>query len=170
MIVLLATLVVLVGLGILLVAFLRGMYSPATVIQCDLNWLAEFSTAKYRPMARLLSREDFDFLAQQDGFDPSIARRLRRERRLIFRGYLRNLVRDYHRLHLVARQVVLYSETDASDLAAALVRHKFNFAWNLLRLEIRLALHSLGIGSVDVRGLLGSMESLQQVTQASMRA
>src|SRR5215471_20655160 len=59
----------------------------------------EFSLARYEPMGRLLAEEDFVFLAAQPGYRPEIGAKLRRERRQIFRLYLRELSRDFHRLH-----------------------------------------------------------------------
>src|SRR5712691_4096783 len=66
---------------------------------CDpLEWLDDFSAAVYRPMERLLDARDRAFLASQPGFEPSIARRLRRQRIGIFQSYLRGMIRDFHRL------------------------------------------------------------------------
>src|SRR2546430_16702962 len=73
---------------------------------CDpLEWLDDFSAAAYGPMARLLDARDCAFLATQPGFEPSIARRLRRPRLGIFQSYLRGMNRDFHRLLPVARVI-----------------------------------------------------------------
>jgi hypothetical protein len=120
-------------------------------------------------MLRLLSSEDFEFLKTQEGYDDSIGRRLRVERQRIFRGYLRNLIRDYHRLHLAARVAILFGEQEHSDLAARLLWHKIEFAFNLMRVEFRLALYAVGIGTVDVRGLLGSVEAFKDQVLATSR-
>src|SRR5438105_538368 len=56
------------------------------------------SLDKYRPMERLLQEDDFRFLANQPGFSPQLGRRFRTERRRIFRGYLRNLRKDFARI------------------------------------------------------------------------
>jgi hypothetical protein len=154
-------LAVLAVIGLALAYMLRSLRNPATITECDFDWLSEFSTSKYRPMLRLLAEDDFKFLEAQEGYEPSIGKRLRTERLKIFRGYLRNLIRDYHRLHLAARLILVYAPEDRSDLAAQLVRCRVEFAINLAKLEFDLFLYSLGIGAVDVRALLGSLDSLQ---------
>ncbi|HYZ87001.1 MAG TPA: hypothetical protein VE621_21475 [Bryobacteraceae bacterium] len=155
--------------GLVFWFLLRALRSPSPVVELDPEWLAEFSVARYRPMLRLLSSEDFEFLKTQEGYDDSIGRRLRVERQRIFRGYLRNLIRDYHRLHLAARVAILFGEQEHSDLAARLLWHKIEFAFNLMRVEFRLALYAVGIGTVDVRGLLGSVEAFKDQVLATSR-
>lgn len=156
------------AIGVALAYMLRSLRNPATITECDVNWLTNFSTSKYRPMLRLLAEDDFRFLEAQEGYEPAIGKRLRSERLKIFRGYLRNLVRDYHRLHLAARLILVYSPEDRSDLAAHLVRHRIEFAIKLARLELDLFFYSLGIGAVDVRALLGTLDSMQsRITSAA---
>lgn len=158
----------LIGLG--LTYMLRSLRNPSTVDECDANWISEFSTTKYRPMLRLLAEDDFRFLEQQEGYEPAIGKRLRSERLKIFRGYLRNLVRDYHRLHIAARLILVYSSEDRSDLASQLVRHRLEFAWNLMRVELNLAMYSVGLGTVDVRALIGTLDSMQSCITAASNA
>lgn len=156
--------------GLALSYMLRTLRNPSPVAECDANWISEFSITKYRPMLRLLAEDDFRFLEQQEGYEPAIGKRLRAERLKIFRGYLRNLVRDYHRLHIGARLILVYAPEDRSDLASQLVRHRLEFAWNLMRVELNLAMYSLGIGSVDVKALIGTLDSIQSCIKAASHA
>lgn len=119
------------------------------------------SPEKYRPMERLLREEDFEFLAKQPGYSPKLGRRLRTERRRIFRGYLRNLSRDFSKATLACQMLIVHSAEDRGDLAAGLVRQKLMFGVGMLAVEVRLVLHAAGFGPVDVRGLVESLETMQ---------
>jgi hypothetical protein len=129
--------------------------------ECDPNWLAEFRVERYRPMERLLSDEDGSFLSAQRGFEPAMLRKLRAERRRIFRLYLRGLVRDFSRLDAIGRQLVASASEDRSDLAATLLRQRVAFTGNLLAVELSLALNAAGIGHVDVRALVQNLALLK---------
>ena len=65
----------------------------------DENWLNEFSIARYRPMERLLSDDDYRFLESQPAFNPRLEKKLRTERRAIFSSYLGYLAQDFERLY-----------------------------------------------------------------------
>src|SRR5882672_4959748 len=119
------------------------------------------SLEKYRPMERLLREDDFRFLAAQPGFAPQLGRRFRTERRRIFRGYLRNLSRDFSRLSSAFRILIVHSVEDRGDLAASLMRLRVTFALCMLAVEGRLLLHAAGVGVVNVSGLVASLETMQ---------
>ena len=148
-------------LGALALLLVRRLTAPATISECDPDWLANFSTATYRPMQRLLSDADLKYLASQPGITAQTVKQLRRERRRIFRAYLRNLVRDFHRLHLAARMTLIYAQEDRPDLANALLKQRVLFTWAVLTVEVRLVLHSMGMGPVDVTNLIGALEGLR---------
>ena len=78
-------------------------------------------------MLRLLDEADYKFLASQPGYSKKFIENLRAERRAIFRAYLSNLVRDFHRLHMAARMVLVYAPQDRSDFALTLVRTACDF-------------------------------------------
>ena len=94
-------------LGAAILLLVRRLTAPGTISECDPDWLANFSTETYRPMQRLLGDADLRYLAAQPGISAQTVNQLRRERRKIFRAYLRNRVRDFHRLHLAARMPLL---------------------------------------------------------------
>lgn len=127
----------------------------------EADWLRTFSAVRYRPMLRMLAEEDYRWLAEQ-GLDPQSIRRLRSERRKIFGVYLQNLVRDFNRLHLAARTLMLASPEDQPEMAARLVTLKVQFQRTLMRVRLQLFLHDLGLHSVDVSGLVSGIESMHQ--------
>jgi hypothetical protein len=154
-------LAVLLGVAAAILLLVRRLTAPSSVSECDPEWVANFSMTTYRPMLRLLDEEDFRFLASQPGVSAGTIRELRRERRRVFRAYLRNMVRDFHRLHLAARMSLLYATEDRSDLAQALFRQRITFTGAVLQVEFRLMLHAAGVAPVDVTGLIGALDSMR---------
>lgn len=141
--------------------FFWRLMSSARVRGVDPEWLKNFSTATYRPMERLLSEEDVEFLRSQPGYLPGMEKALRSGRRRIFRAYLRSLAADFNRLHLALRLALLESATDRPDLAAVLMKQKVTFFVALGAVHLRLAIHALGVGGVDVRGLVSTVERMR---------
>ena len=138
---------------------------------CDpLDWLEDFSAATYRPMERLLNNRDAAFLASQNGFEPAIARRLRRQHIAIFQTYLVGMIRDFHRLLRVARFITVYASQDQSVFAATLWHLRWSFYRSLMAVEIRVALNIVGIGTVSARDLFASVERLHTYTQSLIPA
>jgi hypothetical protein len=119
------------------------------------------SLEKYRPMERLLQEKDFLFLASQPGFSPELGRRFRRERRRVFRGYLRSLKKDFARLASALQTLIVHSVEDRGDLQSALLRQRFQFALGLLAVEGRLLLHAAGVGTVEIGGMVQALETMQ---------
>lgn len=127
----------------------------------DSRWLFDFSISRYKPMERLLDEGDYRFLASQPGYRPEIGRKLRKTRRQIFRGYLRRMVRDFNRIHAAARVMVVHSPADSSELAAVLFKQRLVFAYAVSAVRVRLVLHTVGIGTVDVSGLIRSFDEMR---------
>jgi hypothetical protein len=121
---------------------------------------------RYRPMLRLLSDADLDFAAAC----PAMREKFRASRRQIFRGYLRCLTKDYARLLSGVRRSMAESGMDRPDLAKALARNRFLFALALCRIEVNLQLHALGIGTVDVSGLVQALDALRGAVGGLMPA
>jgi len=119
------------------------------------------SLEKYRPMERLLQEDDFRFLAAQPGFSPQLGRRFRTERRRIFRGYLRNLRKDFGRVSLAFRVLIVHSVEDRGDLAASLMRTRAMFVLGMRAVEGRRLLHAAGVGLVAVSSLVASLGTMQ---------
>lgn len=125
------------------------------------------SAERYRPMLRLLSEDDLSFVAANG----ALHRTLKSGRRKLFRTYLRCLTRDYGYLLAGVRSAMARSGMDRPDLARALAKNRALFALAVYRIEVRLALHSLGLGTVDISGLVEAFEGLRaQVTVLSAAA
>ena len=153
----------------ILILLYMNLLSSVRVHDVDLGKLSRFSVARYRPMARLFAEEDFEFLANQDGFNPRIARQLRRERRRIFCSYLDCLKRDFGHLEAAVKVCMVTSRQDRPDLAKALLKRRLVFTYALLVTEWGLALHTLGLGTVDVSRLVGSLDGMRmQLGQAAL--
>jgi hypothetical protein len=119
---------------------------------------APFLTAdRYRPMLRLLSQDDLAFVPP----DGKRQKAFRAKRRELFRGYLRCLARDYALLLAGVRAAMLQSGADRPDLAHALAKNRVLFAVAMCKVEFRLALHTAGMGTVDISGLVEALETLR---------
>lgn len=104
------------------------------------EWLNDFSIESYRPMERLFNEADYEFLAEQPGYHPGIGKKLRAERKKIFRAYLSQLVGDFHRLVHVANLMMVYSGKDRSDLAHSIFKLRAKFYWTVICTEASLTL------------------------------
>ncbi len=120
---------------------------------------------RYAPMQRLLDERDYRFLAAHPAFGKTRACKIRAERREIFRAYLRCLGRDYARVCACIRMVMMESGMDRPDLAKALFRNRTLFAAALVGIELRLAVHALGIGTIDVRPMVASLEGMRRTLE-----
>ena len=137
------------------------LFSAGGVRDVDPEWLRNFTIEQYRPMERLLSESDFEFLRNQPGYTRDLERNLRRERRMIFRSYLRLLGRDFERFHLALRLLARDAAEDRPELAVELVRQKAIFIAGMWLVQMKLSLHALGVGSVDVRALVSQLDAAQ---------
>jgi hypothetical protein len=120
------------------------------------------TSGRYQPMLRLLSPEDEALVAT----NKTLAKKLKKQRIQIFREYLSCLSGDYGRLLAGVRSAMVSSGVDRPDLAAAVAKNEAMFALALCRVEYRLFLHSLGLSTVDVSGLVESIASLRNQVSA----
>lgn len=158
----LAGAVVLAILSVLSFVLFRRLMDGGKDAHADLEWSNGFSIAKYRPMERLFLEEDYDFLAAQPGFHPKIYRKLQAERRRVFRHYLRCLRRDFGRLSVAAKALLLSAPADRPDLAKTLLKQRLMFNYAMATVEAGLVLQSFGIGTVDVRRLVDAVEGMRE--------
>lgn len=157
------------GTACALALLIRNLASSPRTRDVDNGRLSRFSVARYRPMARLFAEEDYEFLACHKGYGPRIARQLRRERRRVFRSYLDCIKKDFGQLEAATKLCMIMSKEDRPDLARALLKRRLAFAHALMVVEWRLALHSLGLGTVDVSRLMGSLDGMRiQLGQAAL--
>jgi hypothetical protein len=117
----------------------------------------EFSSARYEPMARLMDHEDLRFLEAQPGFRPEIGRKFSRERRRIFRLYLRELSQDFHRLHAHARAIAANLPADHAPLVGVLIRQQVRFLFEMAAIELQLR---LGAKSIQARALVNAIAAM----------
>jgi hypothetical protein len=122
---------------------------------------ANFSLDRYQPMAGLLADDDLMFLQAQPGYRAAMGTRWKRERRRIFRLYLRELKNDFRRLHAQARELVAQSGADSADLVEVLMKQQITFSRATTALEFRLALEAMGIGKVDVAPFMQLIEAMR---------
>lgn len=120
----------------------------------------EFSASKYAPMGRLLDPEETAYLASQPGTTAADIREFKNARRRIFRMYLRELTSDFTTLHAEARQLVAASPDKNPDLVEMVVRQQIRFWVSVARIELQLGLDAAGLGAVDPRRLLDTVEAL----------
>jgi hypothetical protein len=152
--------------SLLLIAFgtfaWEFMSRMRTIRAAESSATPTISTDRYRPMLRLLSDEDLSFVSAS----AHLRKTLRSRRRELFRGYLNCLTRDYARLLGGVREVMVQAGIDRPDLAKALAKNRVFFAMAICRVEYRLALHAIGVGTVDVSALVEAMETLSSQVRA----
>jgi hypothetical protein len=115
------------------------------------------SADRYRPMLRLLSDDDLNFVPAKSG----LRRSLRARRRELFRSYLRCLARDYAHLLAGVRAVMVQSGMDRPELAQALAKNRTLFLVAMYKVEFRLTMHAIGVGKVEIAGLVEALEGLR---------
>ncbi|MEQ1946651.1 MAG: hypothetical protein ABL995_05655 [Bryobacteraceae bacterium] len=120
-----------------------------------------FRAERYRPMERLLLAEEFESLAAQPGFTREIGEQWLRGRRKIFRVYLGQLKRDFHRLHASARLAVAESGEESAELVGVLIRQQIVFSVAMTRVELRFAWSALGFRPMDIRPILQLIDSMR---------
>jgi|SRR5581483_7395261 len=125
------------------------------------TWIEELSLDRYRPMLRILAADDLRLLRSQPGCTPEMITKLRHQRCRIFREYLRGLREDFGRVCLALKLLMVQAGHDRPDLAATLLQKQAQFALGLTLVEVRLALYSWGIGTVEVGSLLAVFDGLR---------
>lgn len=152
-----AVTLLLAGVVILSVAILLDRLAQ---YRRELAGESDFNPSRYAPMGRLLDPSEVAFLAAQPGTTAQELREFRTSRRRIFRMYLRDLTRDFMALHAEARELVAASPDRNPELVEMLLRQQVQFWMSVAGLEASLALDAVGLGSVDPRRLLETVESL----------
>jgi hypothetical protein len=150
------------------VVLIWKMMSSIRVRSVDPEWLKNFSVSSYRPMERLLDEDDITFLKEHSGYEPGMEDRLRSDRLRVFRMYLKNLGRDFNRLHYALRLIVLHATEDSPELAKTLIKQKLVFLMSFAAVHVRLELYRYGISGVDVHGLISTLDTMQHELQSMM--
>jgi hypothetical protein len=121
---------------------------------CNHTWVDQLSLDRYRPMLRLLSSRDMEFLRACPGCTPRQIRKLRARRVRILREYLRSLAGDFRGVSRATRVLVANSPTGRSRLAIELFHREWRFSRSLAAVRIRLVLYRWGLAEVDPGSLL----------------
>jgi hypothetical protein len=149
------------ALVLALLILIRKLAATGGHLPVTAEWIDELSVERYRPMMRLLDSRDVEFLRCQPGFTPGMEAQLRKQRCHIFRGYLRCLCADYGRVCSALKLLMVQSRYDRPDLASALLHSQALFACGIVSAHLRLLLFRWGLGSVDVRGLVGTFDRMR---------
>lgn len=158
-----ATLLIGVLLGSALVLLFQRLFSSQRMLPVSTTWIEDLSASRYEPMNRLLRRDDYRFLVSQPGYDASTIARMRRERRKVFRGYLRSLSEDFQMVCTALHMLLVQSAEDRPDLARILLKQKLLFQWGLLAVECRLLLDACGwTETLEAHDLLRGLDVLGQ--------
>ena len=137
--------------------FTTCILSAASLDGMDLSW-------RDYPVSRLLDPADFEYLRRR-GVSEAKVKKLRAERRHIFRLCLRSLAADFNRAQRDLKIILVQSKEDRPDLAALLAKQRVVFWRNVLRAEGWLVLHACGVDRVPVVDLLQPL----QIMQAQLR-
>ena len=133
-------------------------------------WLERMSTQGYRPMVRLLSREDWEFVANHPGATPAMKAQFRRERRATVRKYVAAMEQDFARMHELLRVALVTAKVDRPDLAAFLLKERISFAAGLWKVRVRLALDWMGADYGDLQNLMGAVDKLSLAARETLAA
>lgn len=146
------------------------------------EWLEEFSTFQYQPLARLLDPEEENFAVATfasghlDGramamggatASPlSVSRwvnhfKWRQERARVYAMYLADLRKNYAQLDMVAKLSVAMASEDCSHLVTEIAMAELEFRNQLARTRVALWGYRFGIGRPDAAALLDSLQRLE---------
>jgi hypothetical protein len=149
----------------------RSSRAEAVVDQDSVLNEVEFSLDRYEPMTRLMNEGDLLFLKSQPGFRPELGKKFSQERRRIFRLYLKELARDFHRMHARARVMAASLPADHSPLVGMLIRQQARFWYEITAIELRLSLNWMGSTSLNARGLIDALATMHtEINRATMAA
>lgn len=150
---------ILTGLSFLTLVILLWMYLRLATPRdwhTDLElWWSEFDPSRYEAMARLLNREDTEFLRTLPGFRPGMEKRLRRQRLQAFDCFLREIAMDFHRLHALGSQFAM--STMSAEMHNELFHQRLRFSRAMWRIRLELLAYRLGLGDVDPAALVDSL-------------
>ncbi|HLK50649.1 MAG TPA: hypothetical protein VKT49_21060 [Bryobacteraceae bacterium] len=147
--------------GLVVALAVRKAASPKTAHPVTVEWIEELSVSRYQPMLRLLDERDVRALERRAGVEPERVAHFRRERVRLFREYLKRMHGDFASICLALKVVMLQADIDRPDLATTLVRARIRFAMGMILVQVHLILFEMGIGNVDVRGLLTLFDTMR---------
>ena len=133
----------------------------------------EYSPARYRPMGRLFSGADSEFVARYVNC-PTVSAKWQRTQRRIVRLYLKELAVDFQRIHREARAMVARSPEQYANVIPMLFRQQAAFWRALISIELRLAFAAvpgLRFSGINPEPLLGPLQAiLREIGQTASLA
>jgi|SRR5579862_6205752 hypothetical protein len=130
------------------------------------DWEGIFSPSRYKAMERLLDECDQEFLRSQPGSTRRMEKKLRRTRVSIFRGYMRQLSEDFHRICKALKILMVHSPVERNDLAGLILKQQFQFTVTMMTTEVRLVMYSWGWSGVNVQALIEPLTAVRMQLQA----
>lgn len=111
----------------------------------------DYDALYFEPLRNLLSLDDEEMFLEEA--QPSAAEfaNFRRERRRIFRMYLKELATEFQALHAEARQLAAAAPEEHADLVGMLLGQQLRFWQGLVAIEAGLMAESLGLRGVGRR-------------------
>jgi hypothetical protein len=124
---------------------------------------------RYQPMVRLLAGEDTNFLRGTTGC-PKIAARWEKSRRRIARIYLKELARDFDRLHAKTRVLVASAPEQYAFLVPILFKQKLVFWRTLAMIELRLTVGGWNVPQACINNLVEAIQAIEREISRSAAA
>jgi len=121
------------------------------------EWWSDFSPERYRPLQRLLSRDDFGYLRTIPGFEPGAERAFKARRMTACRAYLDEMRTDFNRLQMVGQAMIIAGKAQPG-FQDEMFRQKVTFTRAWWRVRLQLVAFEFGVGSVDASGLLDALD------------
>ena len=130
----------------------------------------DLSIERDQPMSHLLRDDDLQFLRTQPKFTTPLATKFRIQRSRIVRAYLREIDADFKQICLALKVVMVQSKHDRPDLASALIRHQFAFAYRKMVVQFQVVLYRYGVRTVDVTHLVKLFDGMRQELRSVLPA
>jgi hypothetical protein len=109
-------------------------------------------------MERLLAEADQKLVASLN--DRRMARKFRKVRVMIFRGYMMQLSEDFNRICKAIKLLMVTSQVDRPNLAGILMKQQLIFVFAMISVELKLLLYGFGWSNVDVHTLTESVNTM----------
>ena len=167
MIISLSVVVLLVTAVALLTRFSPQSDCPAASYGSDASFLDRFSIERYRPMLRLASQMDRQFLTREHG--KTLATCYRKIQRDLLREYLAEASNDFNRLYAIATAKAVNAASDPGDLSLNLFEQQMSFLLAMWGIEARLLVDDYLPFSIDLQPLVVHLEGLAGQTRALLR-
>ena len=158
-----------VGLGFIILTAAFGLVFARLIARDRISappddWEAILSPARYQVMERLLEEADQKLVASLG--DRNLEKKFRKVRIRILRGYMQQLSSDFGCVGKAVKGCMMQSAADRRDLAKILMKQQARFTFTMMALEFKLTLFGMGIGTLDVLGLAGSLNRLRAQLQS----